>query len=135
MICPKCNSDNTQKLSVIFESGTNSINTTGYVAGTGLGSIVGIGGAATKMSGTSQSLLAERVAPPAKKKYKWPMVSILFGVFLLGTVNWLSAVLIAGGVIFNILAWKYNSDQWPGLHQTWLSSWCCNKCGAVYQQA
>lgn len=135
MQCPKCGSDQTQRLKLIYESGTKDINTTGYTAGTGIGSLVGLGGAATKTTGTSQSLMAQRTAPPIKKSFKWPMISLLFGLFLFGTVNWLSVALTLGGVGFAFLAWKHNANEWPGRYKSWLESWHCNKCGEIYLQA
>jgi formate/nitrite transporter FocA (FNT family) len=134
MQCPKCSSDNTQKLKIIYESGTKEINTTGYSAGTGLGSLVGIGGAATKTTGRSQSLMAQRIAPPRKSSFKWPVISLIAGIVLLKIKVVLGATLITGGAGFIFLVWKHNTQQWPGLYKNWIGSWHCNKCGEIYLQ-
>lgn len=38
MKCPKCESENTQRLEVAFHSGTQNISTTSNTAGVGIGS-------------------------------------------------------------------------------------------------
>lgn len=134
MQCPKCGSENTQKLKVIFENGTKEINTTGYTAGTGIGSVLGIGGAATKTTGTSQSLMGQRTAPPVKKSFKWAAISMIVGILMHSSI-WLCLVLVLGGAAFASIAWKYNTNEWPELYRRWLDSWHCNKCGDIYLQA
>jgi len=81
MKCPKCESENTQRLEVAFHSGTQNISTTSNSAGVGIGSggRVGFGGGVTKTSGQSQSILAQQASPPAKLSYKWPVI-ILFAL-------------------------------------------------------
>ena len=58
--CPKCRSENVQKLSVIFSEGTTS--TRQGIIGLGLGESGAIGGAVG--GGTSSTTLAKSVAPP-----------------------------------------------------------------------
>ena len=70
--CPQCSAENIQKASIIYENGTSDISLT--MAGGGIstaGGIIGDGGYA---SGTSQSKLASKMAPPKEKS----MLLILF---------------------------------------------------------
>lgn len=67
--CPKCNSENIQKLSVIYSEGSTSSTQTVMAAGIGDSSHRGgIGGAVGQVSGTSSSILAMNVAPPTEPK-------------------------------------------------------------------
>lgn len=141
MQCPNCNSENTQRLEVIYNAGTQEINTHSATAGGAHGGAFGIGGAVTKTSGQSQSLLAKQVAPPAKKSYKWPIIAILFGFFAFysNSHNNLMGGLIIGlllggpGAYLCFSNFQYNSNKWPSLYQHWFESWMCSKCGSVYQ--
>lgn len=137
MQCTKCNSDNTQRLEVVYENGTQNINTQSHSAGAGIGGSFGIGGVTTKTSGTSQTVLGERAAPPMKKSYKWPVISMIVGYFLLssgGGILAVGALLIATGGYFAYVAAKYNKSDWPALYQHWQECWLCNKCGTIYHQ-
>ncbi len=84
MQCTECNSDNVQRLSVIYESGTQQINTTsnsiGSSVGVGRGFGLGVGSATTKTKGTSQSYLAGKAAPPKKKSFIPALVITGIGV-------------------------------------------------------
>jgi len=62
--CPKCDSENVQKLSVIFSEGTTS--TRQGMMGLGIGGSGAIGGAVG--GGTSSTTLAKSVAPPTAPK-------------------------------------------------------------------
>jgi len=140
MICPNCGSDNTQRLEVIYDSGTSNINTTGVTSGVGLARGLGGGAAVTKTSGVSRTTMAVKAAPPIKKKWIF-LALIAFVVLLVGISSGsiggiLFGVGLAGGAGY--LCYKmsiYNNHVWPGLYQTWLRSWMCNKCGATYESA
>ena len=138
MQCTKCNSENTQRLEVVYHGGTQDINTTGSTVGGGYGGAFGIGGAVTKTSGQSQSMLAQRAAPPIKKSYKWGAIMLIAGLLLLGGPAGaviVGLLLLAGGGLIVYVASQFNSNEFPSLYQTWLESWLCNKCGTIYQQA
>ncbi|SRR5581483_10848892 len=63
--CPKCRSENIQRLAVIYSEG--SISSTQTVVAIGLGDSserAGLGGAVGQVSGTSSSTLAKIAAPP-----------------------------------------------------------------------
>ena len=149
MKCPKCESENTQRLEVAFHSGTQNISTTSNTAGVGIGSggRIGFGGGVTTTSGQSQSVLAAACAPPVKKSYKLPLLGVLFGllsgfvyfsrgdlaaIFMgLATVSVISGV--SGYVLYS--RFQFNSKDWPKIYQHWAQSWICHKCGGIYQQA
>lgn len=157
MKCPKCESDNTQRLQVAFHSGTQNISTTSNSAGVGIGSggRIGFGGGVTKTSGQSQSVLAAACSPPAKRSDKGPSFGLILGLLpcqlflLLGSLS-SSGFLATLGLVFGTLIvfspiWgisgyllhsrsKYNKQVWPSLYQHWAESWICHKCGDVYQQ-
>lgn len=139
MKCKKCDSDNIQSLSVIYESGTQKINTTSRTSGGGVGFGggglgAGLGAGRTKTSGTQQSHLAEKAAPPKKKSFAASVIIILIGVvaayFELPIIILLLAITIGGFLGYR--AWKYNKEEFPPKYQTWLNSWHCNKCGTIF---
>lgn len=133
MKCEKCNSDNTQRLQVVFESGTSAINTHSNTVGAGFGGAFGIGGATTKTTGTSQTVLGGKAAPPLKKPYKWAVISLLVGfVFFIADGKVLGGILMAAGAIFVYAAATYNKNQWPSLYKHWQDCWLCHKCGHIY---
>lgn len=90
--CPRCHSDSIQNIRVLYEGGTTrysgSANTVGVAWSPGHG--VGVGTASTSMSGTQQSLLAQRYAPPARRDTPAEVFKLiccfgmLAGVFLIG---------------------------------------------------
>lgn len=141
MKSPKCESENTQRLEVAFQGGTQDISTTSKSVGVGIGSRgrIGFGGGVTKTSGQSQSILAQKATPPARKPYKEPIIIILGGVLFFsigqvsGIVMGLAAVGISGYLIYS--RFQFNSQEWPKLYQHWSESWLCHKCGGIYHQA
>lgn len=137
MLCPKCGSDNTQRLQVVHEHGTQNISTTSSTVGGGYGGSFGAGAAHTKTDGTSQSTMAQKAAPPAKKT-----LGIFIGMIFIGLLcfnggwGWIvfGLLLIAGGGFGIKDAVAFNGNQWPQLFKTWEESWVCNKCGHFYHQ-
>jgi len=138
MQCPQCNSDNTQKLSVVYEHGTQNIQTTGrtYGSGVGLGRGgfgVGLGSSTTSTKGKSQSIAAKNAAPPDKKKIIIPLALMGAGLFTAFAIHGITGLLLVavGGFIF----WKfsqYNSNTYPPLMEQWQRSWLCNWCGSMF---
>ncbi|EKD98646.1 MAG: hypothetical protein ACD_23C00326G0002 [uncultured bacterium] len=98
--CPKCESENTQKISIIIASGTTNRESTSNVSGVAYGSGVSgyISGKQTTYS-SSQTELAEKFSNELHKDSPW---SGLIGTLMAG-------VSIAAG----IYAWKYfHSSTW-----------------------
>jgi hypothetical protein len=139
MQCEKCGSENTQRLQVAFEGGTQDISATSHTAGVGsLSGALGLSGSITKTSGTSQSVLAQKVAPPQKRPLKGAVITAIIGLLFLGGGIWASLFglgLIAAGGYFAFTAIQFNSKEWPSQYQYWSESWLCHKCGHIYHQA
>lgn len=149
--CPNCSSENVQSLKVIFELGTSTIDATssGSVTGFGVGTGAGVGLGVTSgtATGTQQTEAARQAAPPARKNFSEPGCLILMGggaglgALIAAKVSFLAAILgflscalclLGGGK----LIWKYqkwNNEAWPMLHDAWLRSWRCLKCGEVFE--
>lgn len=137
MQCTKCGSDNTQRLQVVHEHGTQNISTTSSTVGGGYGGSFGAGAAHTKTEGTSQSTMAQKSAPPSKKTFGFCVGLIFVGLLCFGGgVGWgaFGLLLIAAGGLGIKNALDFNGDQWPQLFKTWEESWVCNKCGHFYHQ-
>lgn len=133
MQCTKCNSDNTQRLEVVFENGTQNINTNSHSAGAGYGGSFGVGGITTKTSGISQSLVGSKAAPPMRKSYKWAIIGALISTMFMGQIL-IGGSMFAACAYLGYRAFTYNNTEWPPLHQLWQESWLCNKCGTIYHQ-
>ncbi|GAQ50199.1 hypothetical protein FPKKA176_contig00154-0001 [Flavobacterium psychrophilum] len=144
MICKNCNSENTQKLSLIYENGTNNISTNSKTVGTGIGTGFVIGSTTTNTSGKSQSLLAEKVSPPKKNSYLLASFITAIGLIFLANINefdakgsifGLIAILLLGfGIKIIKVTYRYNSNTFPKKYLEWTKSWHCNKCGNIYTE-
>ena len=139
MHCPTCQSDNVQKLSLVYEQGTQKIRTKGRTRGGGVGIgrgglLAGAGSATTTTTGKSQSIAAEKAAPPDKKQMMLPVGIIAAGILIGFKAVLVGLALVAiGGFIF----WKfhqYNKQVFPPLYAQWEKSWLCNRCGTIYTQ-
>ena len=133
MNCPNCKSDQTARLQAIYEAGTSETSMSGYT-------LRGTGGFFTG-SGVSQTLAAQKAAPPEMKSALVPIVFfILFGLISLSflVLGEPMIVYILGGVWLAVFLpifygiWKYNAHIWPGAYQAWLQCWLCSKCGTLY---
>lgn len=139
MNCNNCNSDNTQRLEVVYENGTQNINTKSRSTGLGFsrfGSSIGFG--RTKTTGVARSTAAIKAAPPAKKKLLWFIVMVIVGISFVGSKNNVShdyiigVILLAVGGFFLYKNITFNKKTYPQLYQSWLKSWMCNKCGSIF---
>ena len=130
MQCTKCGSGNTQRLEVIFDKGTQNINTESS--------------SGRSTTGTHQSTLAQKAAPPAKLGFVLPAV-LMLGAALVGgagkdaggvwylTLIAIILFLLSGLTIYGAI--RFNYQSWPSLKKDWLESWFCHKCGTIYQQS
>lgn len=136
MKCPTCESENTQRLETAYRSGTQNISTFSTTAGAGIGGgRLGGGGGVTRTSGQQQSMLASSCMPPSKVSYKWPIIGLIAGFFLLiaGSATFLIGLVIGGGSGYLFYTrHQFNTQKWPSLYQRWSESWICNKCGNMY---
>ncbi|MBX9928146.1 MAG: hypothetical protein K2X99_04460 [Gemmatimonadaceae bacterium] len=119
-----------------YLAGTSDVSARSHTVDVGsIGGALGVGGAITKTTGVSQSALAQRAAPPQRKSIKWPVVLIVVSLFGLGEPKAIVGVVIwvTIGAYWLSRIVKYNSMEWSQLHQVWLRSWMCQRCGEVYQ--
>ncbi len=126
MQCTQCQSDNVQSLRVIYEAGTQRINTSANT--------YGAGSAGATITGTQQSALARKASPPPKKRYMLFLVLIGFGIVspFLGLSMSVLFFTVGIGGLFCYLSWRYNTTQYPPKYERWTRSWHCNKCGTIY---
>lgn len=138
MNCPTCQSDNTQRLQIIHQAGTQYSTSTSSSTVTSLGpSSAGPSQISTTTIGRSSTLLADKCAPPAQRSTTWAVTLISAGVsvYLFSKTPWISlcaAVTAVAGIVVLIRCRRYNNVAWPPLYQVWLRQWHCNRCGHVY---
>lgn len=154
--CPNCGSENTQKVSVIFESGTTTVETTSSHTAVGMskGGFTPIVGASEKKR-IHQTQLATNLAPPQEKGiggllWLYVLAPILGFVALFVAIvadaddtiaRWAcfgTTLLIFGLITWGIVrvakeALAFNRDEWPALHEEWKSKWFCHKGGEAFQ--
>lgn len=140
--CPKCHSENTQRLSQAFENGLSHINTASKGVGIGVGPDgigVGVGGA--KTSGTSQTAASQRAAPPAKMTYLNPLIGIfvmaLVGVLFAGIIwkplgFFAQLFWVVGSIAYIYRAYQFNAKTWPLLLQDWQNTYVCKRCDHAF---
>jgi hypothetical protein len=143
MNCPSCGSDNTQRLEIIFEQGTNNIETTSKTKIRPTFSVLSTAKAKTRTSGVSMSKSAQKAAPPAKRPYKVPAIVLLVGLVVLsrslnpfsalGLLLSLAALGVGGFLLFTAI--QFNRTSWLEEYATWEKGWMCNKCGNTFTEA
>ena len=155
---PKCGTDKTQRIKLIYESGTSSQKTilTGIGIGAGGGIGVGVGGGA----GISQSELARRLAPPQRVSLENEVFGLLFLIIIsliilvtgcaliwgktenvfLKAIGLLILLFVTGYLLsFGIRQYgeskKKNSEALAKYKQDcaiWERLWFCHRCGHVF---
>ncbi len=128
--CPKCHSENTQKLSIIYGAGTSGVDLS--TVGAGVASGFGVGAAAT--TGKTQSHLAKKYAPPQKIDLFGPTVALLvIGGFLSIFFDAIAFYIAAGiAVFFVIRAVKHNTKEYPAKFAAWDRKFLCLRCENVF---
>lgn len=140
--CPHCGSENVQRFSVAFRGGASTIDTKTSTTGIGIGGGgLGIGKAGSHTTGTQMTQLAKEVAPPAKKKYTFPIIiSLIIWVVIDksllsvigGTASSIAGYISLVGALWYFVyqrVYTWNKNVWPGLYEKWEQSWVCLKCG------
>lgn len=153
MKCGICESDNVQRLSVIYQNGTSK--TTGNIHSShtggglgfgsgGFGGFGGMGSTNSSVNTTTTSDLAKRCAPPAKYNFKAPLLMVFlaliaffsFDLFATMDISGMATLailgLIGGAVYFGYKGFNYNKTEYPVLMQAWSKKWHCNKCGEIF---
>ncbi len=140
--CSKCDSNNTQSFEMAWQTGTSG----GTIkAGTIGGGTAGFGVASTSGKTSSQSLLAEQLAPPtppttnALAVFGLPVAGFIVGLLqipILGTapVVLLPLVGFVGGIVISQSQIKKAMPAFEKLYARWQRSWICLKCGHAWQR-
>lgn len=139
--CPKCGSDQTKKLSLIYMAGTHAISSSTIGAAVGRGSSLGVGVAVS--SGYSQSLLAQETAPPKKQEALGSCFVIVFG-FVGGVIASIISgsdvpfwAVFGGSLLLSFAigrkAYLYNRYELPDLKEQWGKKYGCLQCGYKFE--
>ena len=134
--CPKCESDHIQLFSMAFQSGTSTSTSTTTGMGFGSG---GLGAFGAVSESSNVTLLAQTVAPPAKRATNLWGIMLILGTMMLAAglqnipVLIMGVLLIAVGFHFFRSAVKWNKEEYPRLLAQWESSWICHKCGNTFK--
>ena len=134
--CTKCGSAEVRRLSLIYEEGLSHSATQSQTAfgGASFGST-----ASTFSTGTSQTALSKKAAPPTKKHTI--LLALLAGFLgfctVAGLANFSFWALVFGGLTYwaamkSLKAKAYNATVFPDEHARWLRSFMCNRCGGVF---
>jgi hypothetical protein len=130
--CPKCQSENTQKLSLAVEGGT--FNTSGKTLGVGVGG-AGVGAFGGASKGKSVSKTAEKYAEPEKL----PAILGPLGIMLLAG---LVSIFVGGSAITvglwlagvtMVLSFIHNFFVFPKEHAAWDAKYICQRCAHVFE--
>lgn len=150
-VCPRCGSDDSASLQVVYENGAS--RSRGLLVAA-IGDSLAFG----SHGGVQVTQAAERAAPPAQKSVSSARVAML--VCPIGTVactlggldhilgrpkdqDWFAASIMFGlaavllvGTFVAIASWhaarRYNASQWPTLFRRWSERWMCRRCGCVF---
>lgn len=131
--CPQCGTTDIIKARLAYEANTSVTNSTTTGIGIGGG---GLGGGVASTKGTSQNLLAQRVAPPKGGSDALLGVLVLAGILTgvcawIGTPMWLWLALLVAMFIALIPTIKellgYARDE----ERKYDRSWLCQRCGWV----
>jgi len=137
MVCPKCNSTDLKKLSLIHAAGVYESrgSLVGALIGSGDGLLFG------RYSGKSQSRLSKIAVPPRKMPFAAPIVLWLLGFFILmafdarGKLSWITGELsiaypillpayLLGAFLYNLLVRRKEYSSWE-------QKFMCQRCGAT----
>lgn len=132
--CPNCQSENIQKLSLIYQAGSSDFSAVTRGVGIGTGGL-GVGGAST--DGTQVSALAQKYGPPPK----FPAIkTILFGLIgsvlvaafsgseLLGTVFLVALLGLGGFFLYS------NFVVHPRAMEKWNRKFLCMRCETLIEK-
>jgi hypothetical protein len=150
--CPKCNSTDLKKVSLVYEEGLIRSNARTRIRGVLVGSggpDVVVGSATTK--GSHQTALSKGLRPPRKWSYVrlvvgFAVVSIIALVVYVHNVMTSSSVSSASPVklygwigsclfVFSVLlVWRHNQFSYPAQYGRWERAFVCERCGRVGEQ-
>jgi hypothetical protein len=150
MSCPKCGSDQTQKITSLVAGGTS--NTVAHTSTVGVGTVgssVAVYSSGGTTRGSQQTELAKRFVQP-RKKVVAPVLGFLIDFVVWG---WIPAALVYafGSGFFSavtfmatlVMVWRwskkradrnthYNVNVYPNEAATWDHGFFCHRCDTVY---
>jgi len=140
--CPKCGSNDTKYLRVIYEAGLSSVNTKSRGAGCsplsiilfpliGFWSLLFSSFGKAKTTGTVQTVASGRAAPPERKPLTFSILLVLAGLFFFSSSTFWGLLLLVVGGLSLYTALTYNGRVYPYEHQVWEQSAMCQRCGTV----
>jgi hypothetical protein len=151
VICPRCGSEDTRRLSLVHAEGMTSIS--GSVSTTGIGASsggVGIGVSSSDVKGSQQSALSKLVAPPGAKTAGGGRVgAMILSWFVLMVIQvtvlnipaliaWLIAS-VAAIAVYKVVPEsddeRWNRVQLPKERSIWERKFLCRRCGEVFEMA
>ena len=141
LACTQCGSAEVRRLSLIYQEGLAIINTRSQGSGVAFGSGGGaaFGSTSTHTTGTQQTALSKRAAPPAKKHtILWAIAAAFVGFLTIGGLAKFSFMtLVFGGLTYlavtqMLKAKAYNAAVFPTQYAQWERSFMCNRCGATF---
>lgn len=129
--CSTCQSDNTQKLSLLVHGGTMANSSKSTAVGL---SRAGLGIAGVKTTGTSVSELAKRYEEPKKESVIGSFFSIFILTCLVSAFAGATAFYIGLGMafLFSGMAFHHNRKEFPRLHAEWDKKYICLRCSNVF---
>lgn len=131
LVCPKCRSDNTQKLSLAVEGGTFSSKATTVGIGAARG---GAGLMAASTSGASTSKLAQKYAAPEKTPAisAGLVIAFISWIISLFTGHWVFVWGCGFAAVCAIWGLKYNFKDYPRELSEWNAKYLCLRCSDVF---
>jgi hypothetical protein len=149
--CPKCNSADLKKVSLVYEEGLSRVDARTRlraVAVGGNGPDLVVGRATTQ--GSQQSALSRKLSPPVKWSYKKAIfrsgLLFLCGGWVVFYVNTLATksstvwsppltlftlMSAAGCALVLFLIWRHNQAGYAQEYARWDRAFICQRCGAV----
>ncbi len=148
--CPKCNSENTQRLDIAYKSGVSNVSGTTNNIGVGMSSSgLGIGVSEGNFSGTQESLFSNSIKPPEKKSAGCitgigvfiliPFIIVFLGMGVGGNFEQfmfsLTGVLIGIGIIWidRLQRNRFNRDEYEPKYRAYQKKFICHRCGNIFQ--
>lgn len=137
LACPKCGSEQTAKVSIVYASGRSQIGlaTIGKQFGRRGGSFVSASG------GRTESELAASLAPPVRREegggvIGFVVVAVIVAIVAIATSSWLVAVIGLGLVALALLgreaSQKYNATHYRPLMAEWERKYLCQRCDTTF---
>lgn len=141
LTCPKCSSDQTQKITAIVSSGTtHSIGRTNSVGVASVGGKMALGTSTGTTRTTSTSVLASKLNAPVKKSESY-LLAFIFVMCLFGwipvAIFHIFGILISAGFGYWLFvklkknaeaAKAYNRDVFPNQFSAWDQGFYCHRC-------